>query len=42
MREAIPRHRRELGALFAPVGPTSLERLRDLLGHLSRSLEGRA
>ncbi len=42
MHEAIPRHRRELGELFAPVDVPRLERLRDLLGDLSLSLESRA
>jgi len=42
MREAIPRHRRELGALLAAVDAPRLESLRDLLGELNRSLEGAA
>lgn len=42
MRQAIPRHRRELGALLAAVETARLESLRDLLGELSRSLEGAA
>ncbi len=42
MRQAIPRHRRELGALLAAVDAPRLESLRDLLGELSRSLEGTA
>ncbi len=42
MRQAIPRHRRELGALFATVDAPRLLRLRDLLGDLSRSLEEHA
>ncbi len=42
MREAIPRHRREVGALFATVDAPRLMRLRDLLGDLSRSLEEHA
>lgn len=42
MRQAIPRHRRELGALFGAVEAPRLESLRDLLGELNRCLEGRA
>jgi DNA-binding MarR family transcriptional regulator len=39
MDRAIPRHRREVGALLGRVEAPRLERLRDLLGELSRSLE---
>jgi DNA-binding MarR family transcriptional regulator len=42
MRQAIPRHRRELGALLKAVDAPRLESLRDLLGELNRSLEGAA
>jgi len=42
MRHAIPRHRREVGTLFAPFEVGELARLRDLLGRLSQRLEERA
>jgi DNA-binding MarR family transcriptional regulator len=42
MARAIPRHRREVGALLGRVDVLRLESLRDLLGELSRSLEARA
>jgi DNA-binding MarR family transcriptional regulator len=38
-RRAIPRHRRDVEALLAPLAPRDLARLRRLLGRLSRSLE---
>ena len=41
MDRAIPRHRREVGALLGRVAAPRLESLRDLLGELSRSLEAR-
>ncbi|HJS59832.1 MAG TPA: MarR family transcriptional regulator [Vicinamibacteria bacterium] len=41
MDRAIPRHRREVGALIGRVAAPRLESLRDLLGELSRSLEAR-
>ena len=39
MRRAIPRHRRDVATLLAGVSPADLGRLRDLLGHLGRTLE---
>ena len=39
MRRAIPRHRRDVAALFAGVSPADLGRLRGLLGRLGRTLE---
>ena len=42
MRRAIPRHRRQVGTLFAPFEAGELARLRDLLGRLSQRLEERA
>lgn len=42
MSRAIPRHKRDVGTLFAPVAPAELAHLRDLLGQLNRSLEERA
>jgi DNA-binding MarR family transcriptional regulator len=41
MRRAIPRHRRDLGALLSAVAPADLARLRELLGRLDRALEAR-
>ncbi len=41
MARAIPRHRRDVGALLGRVDVLRLESLRDLLGELSRSLEAR-
>jgi DNA-binding MarR family transcriptional regulator len=41
MRRAIPRHRREVGALLGSVPPADLAQLRDLLGSLSQGLEAR-
>ena len=41
MRRAIPRHRRDLGALLSTVSPADLARLRELLGRLDRALEAR-
>ena len=41
MGRAIPRHRRDVGALLGRVAAPRLESLRDLLGELSRSLEAR-
>ena len=41
MDRAIPRHRREVGALLGRVAAPRLASLRDLLGELSRSLEAR-
>ena len=38
-RRAIPRHRRDVETLLAPLAPRDLARLRRLLGRLSRSLE---
>jgi len=42
MDRAIPRHRREVGALLGRVAAPRLASLRDLLGELSRSLEARS
>lgn len=42
MARAIPRHRREVGALLGRVEAPRLESLRDLLGELSRTLEARS
>jgi DNA-binding MarR family transcriptional regulator len=42
MDRAIPRHRREVGALLGRVDAPRLESLRDLLGELGRSLEARS
>lgn len=42
MDRAIPRHRREVGTLFAPLPDAELARLRDLLGTLNQRLEERA
>ena len=42
MARAIPRHRREVGALLGRVDAPRLESLRDLLGELSRTLEARS
>ncbi len=42
MRRAIPRHRRDVRRLLAHVQTADLQRLRDLLGSLSRGLEARA
>jgi DNA-binding MarR family transcriptional regulator len=42
MGRAIPRHRREVGTLLSPIAPKELAHLRDLLGELNQSLEGRA
>ncbi len=42
MRRAIPRHRRDVGTLFAPLAEAELARLRDLLGTLNQRLEERA
>ena len=41
MRRAIPRHRRDVGALLSAVSPADLARLRELLGRLDRALEAR-
>jgi DNA-binding MarR family transcriptional regulator len=41
MGAAIPKHRREVGALFTSVDAARLEHLRDLLGELGRGLEAR-
>jgi DNA-binding MarR family transcriptional regulator len=42
MQRSIPRHRRDLESLLAGVPAEQLARLRDLLGNLSRALEGAA
>ncbi len=42
MDRAIPRHRRDVGTLFAPLPEHELTRLRDLLGTLNQRLEERA
>jgi DNA-binding MarR family transcriptional regulator len=42
MRRAIPRHRRDVGTLFAPLAEDELARLRDLLGTLNQRLEEQA
>lgn len=42
MRRAIPRHRRDVGTLFAPLAEGELARLRDLLGTLNQRLEEQA
>jgi DNA-binding MarR family transcriptional regulator len=39
MRRAIPRHRRDVGALLERVPTQDLANLRDLLGTVSRALE---
>lgn len=39
MRRAIPRHRRDLESILAPVPPGDLARLRRLLGRFNQSLE---
>jgi DNA-binding MarR family transcriptional regulator len=39
MRRAVPRHRSELEAIFAPVAPAALARLRDALGEALARLE---
>jgi DNA-binding MarR family transcriptional regulator len=41
MRQAIPRHRREVATLLAGVAQTDLARLRRLLGRVTSALEGR-
>lgn len=40
MQSAIPRHRRDVGALLTPVPAAELAQLRDLLGRLNQALEG--
>jgi DNA-binding MarR family transcriptional regulator len=40
MQSAIPRHRRDVGALLMPVPAADLALLRDLLGRLNQTLEG--
>jgi DNA-binding MarR family transcriptional regulator len=42
MDRAIPRHRRDVGTLFAPLPEDELTHLRDLLGALNQRLEDRA
>ena len=42
MRRAIPRHRRDVATLLSGISPADLGRLRDLLGHLGRTLEREA
>jgi DNA-binding MarR family transcriptional regulator len=42
MDRAIPRHRREVGSLLAPLPEGDLARLRDLLGSLNERLEASA
>jgi DNA-binding MarR family transcriptional regulator len=42
MRRAIPRHRRDVDALLEGVPTQDLASLRDLLGTVSRALEGSA
>jgi hypothetical protein len=42
MRRAIPRHRRDVDALLEGVATQDLASLRDLLGTVSRALEGSA
>lgn len=42
MQRAIPRHRRHLEAILRPVAQADLARLRDVLGRVNRSLEGRS
>jgi DNA-binding MarR family transcriptional regulator len=39
MREAIPRHRRDVGTILGRMPPAELARLRELLGRLTQSLE---
>jgi len=42
MRRAIPRHRRDVATLLSGISPADLGRLRDLLGHVGRTLEREA
>jgi DNA-binding MarR family transcriptional regulator len=42
MDRAIPRHRRDVGTLFAPFPEHELAHLRDVLGALNQRLEERA